>query len=340
MSKVVIVGAGLCGLFTARTLVADPKFVGSITIIEREYKVGGRLQSSMDKVDLGGTWTWGDVNLQMLAKDLGVGTFEQPWEGDVVIGGRRRKATPHDSPCGPGGRRFAGGGAASLVSKMAEEMSEKVEIRLDSTVEKVTSESVLLSDGSNVAADVVVIAAPPRATADILFEPPLPPQQEQAMGSTFTWMATTLKFAAVYDTPFWTDRGLSGFGQGLNNSNVVEVTWDASDGQICALGGFGRPLLGKTPEETNSAIVADLVSIFGEAAGLPNDVDFIDWSTRDSDRNKKNLHMSYGHPLLRAPHIEGRVIFAGSESEDQHGHMEGAMVAALRAAEEVMLKVV
>ena len=46
------------------------------------------------------------------------------------------------------------------------------------------------------------------------------------------------------------------------------------------------------------------------------------------------MHRDYGHGDLRAPH--GRLHFAGTESEALHGHVEGALAAAERAAREVL----
>ena len=42
----------------------------------------------------------------------------------------------------------------------------------------------------------------------------------------------------------------------------------------------------------------------------------------------------YGHPLLRQP-LEWGVHFAGTETEAQNGHIEGAIVAGERAAKEI-----
>ena len=46
-------------------------------------------------------------------------------------------------------------------------------------------------------------------------------------------------------------------------------------------------------------------------------------------------HRDYGHRLLRQPTAWG-VHFAGTESEAQNGHVEGALAAAERAAREVL----
>ena len=58
------------------------------------------------------------------------------------------------------------------------------------------------------------------------------------------------------------------------------------------------------------------------------------WIADDLTYNARGAHRDYGHRLLRAPTAWG-VHFAGTESEAHNGHVEGALAAGERAAEEV-----
>ncbi len=48
------------------------------------------------------------------------------------------------------------------------------------------------------------------------------------------------------------------------------------------------------------------------------------------------MHRDYGDRLLREPALDGRVHFAGTETEAQNGHVEGAVRAGQRAARVVV----
>jgi len=45
--------------------------------------------------------------------------------------------------------------------------------------------------------------------------------------------------------------------------------------------------------------------------------------------------LAFGSPLLRQSAFGGRLVFAGTETEDELGHMEGAVVSGMRTAQEV-----
>ena len=47
---------------------------------------------------------------------------------------------------------------------------------------------------------------------------------------------------------------------------------------------------------------------------------------------------TYGSRILREEHLEGRVVFSGTETEDEHGHIEGAVISGERAAETIIAK--
>ena len=59
------------------------------------------------------------------------------------------------------------------------------------------------------------------------------------------------------------------------------------------------------------------------------------WAVDPLTYNPDGAHREYGHPLLRQP-LPWGVHFAGTETEPEHGHVEGAIAAGERAAQEVL----
>lgn len=92
-AEVVVVGAGLAGLATARRLAAAGV---DVRVLEARTRVGGRTLSQAlgaDTIDLGGQWVGPDQRrVRALAEELSVRTFPQHHHGTKVLelGGRRR----------------------------------------------------------------------------------------------------------------------------------------------------------------------------------------------------------------------------------------------------------
>src|SRR5581483_11456074 len=91
-SDVIVVGAGLAGLYAARELAAHGK---QVVVLEARDRVGGRTLGHTlqgDTIDLGAQWV-GPTQRRVLAlaRELGIATFPQYHAGAKVlsIGGRR-----------------------------------------------------------------------------------------------------------------------------------------------------------------------------------------------------------------------------------------------------------
>ena len=82
----------------------------------------------------------------------------------------------------------------------------------------------VLSDRVTVKAKDVVVAVPPNLYSRISFEPPLPRAQHQM--HQHQSLGIVIKIHAVYETPFWREKGLSGtgFGAGELSQEVYDNT--------------------------------------------------------------------------------------------------------------------
>ena len=109
------------------------------------------------------------------------------------------------------------GGMQSVSETMAGALHEGT-VHLDTPVrtirwdEDARGPATVVSDRLTVRAGQVVVAVPPNLYSRISFEPALPWRQQQM--HQHTSMGLVIKVHAVYDRPFWRDKGLSGTGFG------------------------------------------------------------------------------------------------------------------------------
>eukprot|EP00041_Stephanoeca_diplocostata_P025277 m.658149 g.658149 ORF g.658149 m.658149 type:complete len:317 (+) comp22716_c0_seq47:761-1711(+) len=206
--------------------------------------------------------------------------------------------------------------------------------------------SVHLAQGTTssiISASAVILAVPPQAlAAAVEFDPQLPPSLSDAMATTRTWMHGIVKIAVSYSRPFWREQQLSGSANVQRPGNVFQVTWDNSDDKngVYALAGFARQ------SAASAKVLSDLAEIFGKEA-LQHDahVEHKDWGddvygvpSDEPVQLQHRMHHNYGAYRRHAAQLgdigHPHVIFSGTESEAEHGHMEGAVISGTRAARE------
>ena len=187
-----------------------------------------------------------------------------------------------------------------------------------------------------------IVAVPPALAGRIAYDPILPASRD-ALTQRMAMGATT-KCMAVYERPFWRDRGLS--GEVACTGGPITVVFDNSpaDGSRGMLLGFavGRPAreLSQRPEaERRRAVLSAFARFFGPEAAEPLDYVEHDWSAEEWTRGCPTGTMPPGvmtqlGPALRAP--VGRLHWAGTETAVEYcGYMEGAVESGERAAREV-----
>ena len=142
-----------------------------------------------------------------------------------------------------------------------------------------TGITVALSGRERLIADPVVLALPPRITAEITFLPPLPAPAIQAMQSVPTWMAGQAKAIAVYDTAFGREAGLSDDASSRIGPMVEIHDASPADGGPYALFGFiGVPPKGLSDEQLlRQHLLHQLIRRLGPNAAEPTQLCIKDW---------------------------------------------------------------
>lgn len=159
-------------------------------------------------------------------------------------------------------------------------------------------------------------------------------------------MAAVIKCAAVYDRPFWRDRGLS--GRTLSLRGPVTSTFDNSppDGSPGVLVGFvpgagGRELSGMGEQQRRREVLEAFARVVGPKAAHPIDYLEKDWTADPWIRGcyfGLAVPGSLTGPLRMLGKSFGKVHWAGSETcFENFGGMEGALLSGERAAAEVLV---
>jgi monoamine oxidase len=204
----------------------------------------------LGRFDLGPTWFWPryEHTIAKLVKELGLETFEQYNKGLMLS--ERSRNVPAQQFVLPEGDierslRFIGG-VQSLIDAVSATLPPGT-IQLNTRVTSIRQEengtiTVEADSRDSIRASAVIITLPPRIAArNITFWPELSSNVMTSLVNKPTWMASQAKALAVYDTPFWREKGLSG----LVSSWVgpLQEIHDASpkEGAGALFGFFGMP---------------------------------------------------------------------------------------------------
>lgn len=360
--SVTIVGGGLSGLVVAYRLT---QLGIGFTLFEANSRFGGRILSTSlvegekyaithPAIDLGPSWFWPrQSHIASLIQELGLAdsVYAQASAGDSVMEyGDGTIESGRGSASMAGSYRLSGG-LYHLIQRLINAVAEsatnslisnapvkRIQRNASGLVSVVELESGLKEIGSQ----EIVLAVPPRLAArTIMFEPQLSSEYTASLLSVPTWMAGQAKLVAVYDKPFWQDKGLS--GDALSQLGPLVEIHDASpkSGGPYALFGFvGVPVAQRSnPDRIKAEAVSQLTRMFGEQAANPVAVHLKDWASEsltsiDLDQNAVHRHVSSAIDLTTVPGLD--VIWAGTETAKStnhtNGYLEGAVEAGERAA--------
>lgn len=247
-----------------------------------------------------------------------------------------------DTANGAQERRFVGG-SQLIPIRLARTLGDIVALK--APVERIVQrdgEVVVHSRRGVVRARRVVVAAPPPLVLDIDWFPRLPTRRLQLLRRMD--MGQLMKCDAVYETPFWREAGLNGFG--INDSGAARAVFDNSPkngkpGVLLAFvgGSTWREYGVLSRADRKQAVLEGFAAMFGEQALHPVDYVEHDWTQEQWTRGGPTAIYSPGTMVelgsaIRRPF--GRVHWAGTETSTYWtGYMDGAVRAGERAAVEV-----
>jgi monoamine oxidase len=237
------------------------------------------------------------------------------------------------------------GGSQLISIRMAEQLGDGV-VELEAPVRSIShssAEVTVRTDRLEVDAGRAIVAIPPTLAGRISYDPPLPAvrdglSQRMAQGSV-------VKCMAVYERPFWRERGLSGAATSV--TGPVSVAFDNSppDGSPGVLLGFlegqaARRHADLPQAERRSAVAECFGRFFGPEAADP--VGYVDraWGADQWARGCYGGFMAPGAwtdhgAALRSP--IGPLHWAGAETALRwNGYMDGAVGSGQDAARAVI----
>ncbi|MGO9883971.1 MAG: flavin monoamine oxidase family protein [Solirubrobacteraceae bacterium] len=236
------------------------------------------------------------------------------------------------------------GGSQLLPIRLARQLGGSVV--LEEPVRRIVqerSQMIVSSDRLTVAARRVIVAIAPALAARIDYEPSLPFERDQL--TQRYGQGTLTKVAAVYDRPFWRDKGLT--GQAVATGFPISVAFDDSPpgGRPGVVFGFvggdnARRYAPLSPSDRRAAVLSQLAGFFGTEARRPRSFFETNWSQQQWTRGcpvgipAVGSFVSYGR-WLREP--VGGIHWAGTETATYwNGYMDGAVSSGERAAAEVL----
>ena len=344
-TDLLILGAGLTGLTLAYRLRASGL---TIRIHEGRDRTGGRILTLRDENgpprEMGATW-FGQKHTALvdLLAELGVGSFEQQlgeraiYEPISTSPPQLVQLPPNDAPS----YRIQGG-TDTLIEALAQRLPAG-QIEFGRRVQSIAAEGdgllVTTDTGRRYAARRVVSTLPPYLLhRTVTITPALPPSAQAVLTQTHTWMGESIKIGLSYPTPFWREPGTS--GTVFSNVGPIPELYDHSDytDQRYALVGFLNPAyFALAQAERRDLVLAQLRKYYGNRADTYTAYAETVW--RDEPLTFAPYsghvlpHQHNGHPFLREPYLDGRLLIAGSETAEQFpGYMDGAVRSAAGVA--------
>lgn len=345
--SVIIIGAGLSGLYTAWRLQQKKQ---DVVLLEARERTGGRILSSCidDQgdacVDLGPAWLWPQLQprLQQLITEFDVKLFKQFTSGEILYEQNASIIERHSGPSSHNQSYRVAGGSRAITDALQARLPTS-SIHLNTQVTSInqlpmTIQAMRNGEPYEYSADKVILALPPRISGQsIEFTPPLDDELLQLWKSTPTWMAGHCKMVFVYDRAFWREQNLS--GEVFSRHGPLTEIYDGSPANEAyyALTAFvGLTAQNRQQvqqEQLIESCLAQLHRLFGETSRNVKDIQIKDWSTdrfttTDIDLNSMAHHPQYPDSAERS-FWNNQIILAGTETAREHGgYLEGALESA------------
>ena len=321
--KLLIIGAGISGLYTAYLL--QDRY--DITLLEARDTVGGRVMN-LGGHDLGPSWVWQHQgNILELISSLDLELIAQYTNGASLYDspeGVQRFNSPTSAPSA----RIKGG-VMKIVKALEKKL--KVSLMLNTQVLSLTQNNTgieVQTDQEKYEADYVISTLPPRlAEESIVYKPELPEALKYQFQNIPTWMGYSVKCVIEYDEAFWREEGLSGFA--FSHFGPLGEIHDACTENSAALFGFLHSRAEFENIEEN--VVDQLTRLYGKKASKAKKIYLIDWKKEKYTSTHLDALSLKEHPIygFDASHFDEKLIFSGTESAfNEGGYLEGAINAA------------
>lgn len=335
--KVLILGAGLCGL----TLAWRLQNAGIETqIMEARSRIGGRIETVTTPdgtpIEMGATWLGRKhTALTALLQELGIGTSEQ-YLSDRAIYEPMSTSPPQLVQLPPNNDpsyRIAGG-TAQLIDALAAALAPGT-IVLEQRIKGLSFQENrvrIVAAEQELEADVVVSTLPPQLLFQTIDLDPVMPADFVALAmQTHTWMGESIKFGFSFAEPFWRSEQLS--GTLVSNVGPVNEMYDHSrdaDGKYGLKGFLSGAYAQLSMAERRDLILGQLKKYYGDQIETYTDYEDRVWSRELYTYRPSKLslmpHQNNGHNSYRRAFYEGRFYVAGSETASQFpGYMDGAV---------------
>ena len=235
------------------------------------------------------------------------------------------------------------GGSQLLAELLAEGLGDA--LLLGSPVRAIAAEEdrVRVEAASTVAARRAIVTVPLHLRGRIALSPE--PPEEHALLCRSVRFGSLTKCVAVYPTPFWRERGLS--GEALSDLGPATLTFDnsppsASPGVLLGFvgGSDARRHARLGAADRRTAVLAGFTRLFGERAAEPEDYREQDWAGEPWSEGGPTFLMPPGvwtaaGEAIRRPH--GPIHWAGTETANRWaGFIDGAIRSGERAAAEAL----
>ncbi len=331
MKNIVIIGAGLSGLYAATLLQKHYK----VTVLEARERTGGRILS-VEGFDMGPSWVWSHQHhILQLIQENNLQLFAQYTEGLALYDTPKGIEAFTPPPSAPSGR--IRGGISTLIKALEQKLLVDT-IKLNAPVthiEKSEDEIIVRTDRETYKADIVLNTLPPRLAAEsINYLPRLPSESIRTLSEIPTWMGNAAKCTIEFETAFWRKHGLSGFA--FSHVGPLGEIHDACTQDKAALFGFFNA---HAPDKSPDTVRAQIQRLFGDDAKQIKNIYITDWTKERytsvaADHRALSAHPDYG---FNARAYDDRVIFLGTESSFQEGgYLEGCVVSVKRVVKELI----
>lgn len=332
--KIVIVGAGISGLYLAYLL--ETKY--EITIVEARERIGGRIYS-IEGHDMGPSWIWRHhQNMIDLVYKFGLELFFQYTDGYALYDTQNKveRFIPQDVV--PSGR--VEGSLFKLVEKIKNELTNTTIVlkeEVNSIIES-NQNIIVQSKNTRYECDYVISTLPPRVAQKLHFTPKLPESLQLKMQNTQTWMGNSIKCVIEFEKSFWRDEGLSGFM--FSNIGPLGEMHDASTKTKAALFGFVNSRTStKDSKQFEEKVKEQLLRIFDIREKDILNIYVVNWQEEQYTADTLDLQPISTHPIygIDTSSYSKKILFSSTEfSFSEGGYLEGAIVNATKISHQLL----